>query len=202
MCTTCSASSAIPAETSRRPSTTSSARSTSTPATPRPRSTSRSRTTTAANTRRPARSTRASVGRRAATCTDSIPSRGERSRTCTPRWPGVRGRRTRARSDRRIRKGRRAMPAVRGSPDEARDAAARGQRPAARARAVRGRGRRATDVRAGPNPVRGHVALAGRERRRPPINGAGFEIDPDNVRARMYLRIMASARGESVPPKP
>ena len=29
-----------------------------------------------------------------------------------------------------------------------------------------------------------------------------LEIDPDNVRARMYLRIMASARGESVPPKP
>ena len=29
-----------------------------------------------------------------------------------------------------------------------------------------------------------------------------LEIDPDNVRARMYLRIMASARGESAPPKP
>jgi Tfp pilus assembly protein PilF len=29
-----------------------------------------------------------------------------------------------------------------------------------------------------------------------------LELDPDNVRARMYLRIMASARGDSVAPKP
>ena len=98
----------------------------------------------------------------------SIRSRAARSRTCTPRSAqAYADAGLAARGDHRIREGGSPLPAVRRPPHEARHAPARGQRPAARARAVRGRGRRAPELRAGAHPARRHAAVARRERRRP-----------------------------------
>ena len=201
-CTTCSASSATRAATSRRPSSTSSARSRINP----------NYTEAALNLAvtyndrgkyEAARQVYARIKgrpRRHAARARSVRARQDRQHARRGR-AGIRRRRTRARGDRRIREGRRAVPAVR-RPADASSGSSFARSTTSRAPASNTR--RPSLARPSYVPARIQLGVtllslgesdAAAEQWRKVL-----ELEPENARAKMYLRIMASARNPSTPP--